>query len=176
MNTPMNTPRAILYTRVSTSDQAEHGTSLDEQLAACTKKAQQLGVQIVGHGRAAGVSGGLYATRDRLQAALARIEAGDADTLITANLSRFSRDREHQSAIKKRVQAAGGGLVFCDMESADTPEGDLAFGIMGTFADYERKVIKERTMKGRRRAEQGIQPCRNHSPFGYHVVTSKDVL
>ncbi len=78
--------------------------------------------------------------------------------LIIANLSRFSRDREHQSAIKKRVQAAGARLVFCDMDFDDTPEGDLAFGIMGTFADYERKVIKDRTMKGRkRRAQEGLQ-------------------
>ena len=48
---------------------------------------------------------------------------------------------------------------------------------MGTFADYERKVIRERTVKGRRRrAEEGVQPCRNMSPFGYHVVSERDVL
>lgn len=123
------------------------------------------------------MSGALYHSRNGLQAALNDLESGKANCLIIANLSRYSRDREHQSTIKKRVESAGARLVFCDMDFADTPEGDLAFGIMGTFADYERKVIKERTMKGRRRrAEQGIQPCRNHSPFGYHVPSSKDVL
>ncbi len=173
----MNVSKAILYTRVSTSDQAEHGTSLGEQLAACTKKAEQLGAQVVGHEEDAGISGGAYLTRNGLQNALGKIEAGHADTLIIANLSRFSRDREHQSAIKKRVQAGGGRLVFCDMDFADTPEGDLAFGIMGTFADYERKVIRERTVKGRRRrAEEGIQPGRSEAPYGYHIPTHADVL
>ena len=80
-------------------------------------------------------SGALYHARPGIQAALRDLEAGKADTLIIANLSRFSRDREHQSTIKKRVEAAGARLVFCDMDFADTPEGDLAFGIMGTFAD-----------------------------------------
>ena len=173
----MNSSKAILYTRVSTCDQAEHGTSLDEQFASCTKRAEQLGAQVVGHEKDAGVSGGFYAARPGIQAALATIEAGQADTLIIANLSRFSRDREHQSAIKKRVQAAGGRLVFCDMDFDDTPEGDLAFGIMGTFADYERKAIRARTMKGRRRrAETGLQPSRGRSPYGYRVVTNGDVL
>jgi len=173
----MNTPKAILYTRVSTCGQAEHGTSLDEQFASCTKRAEQLGAQVVGHEEDAGVSGGFYTARPGMQAALATIEAGQADTLIIANLSRFSRDREHQSAIKKRVQAAGGRLVFCDMDFDDTPEGDLAFGIMGTFADYERKAIRARTMKGRRRrAETGLQPSRGRSPYGYRVVTNGDVL
>ncbi len=59
----MSRPRAILYTRVSTCGQAEHGTSLDEQFAACTKKAEQLGAQIVGHEEDAGVSGGFYTSR-----------------------------------------------------------------------------------------------------------------
>ncbi len=169
--------RAIVYTRVSTGEQAENGTSLAGQLEACKAKAQAIGAPVVSVHQDAGVSGALYQSRPGMQAALRDLESGKANCLIIANLSRYSRDREHQSAIKKRVEVAGGHLVFCDMEFADTPEGDLAFGIMGTFADYERKVIKERTMKGRRRrAEQGIQPCRNHSPFGYHVVSNKDVL
>jgi hypothetical protein len=41
----MNTPRAILYTRVSTDEQAEKGTSLAEQLIACGRKAEQIGAR-----------------------------------------------------------------------------------------------------------------------------------
>lgn len=176
--TMTQTPRAVIYTRVSPGEQAEHGTSLSEQLAACQKKVNDLKATIVAVYEDPGVSGSLYLARPGIQAALRDIEAGRADTLIIANLSRFSRDREHQSAIKKRVEAAGGRLVFCDMTFEDTPEGDLAFGIMGTFADYERQVIRARTMRGRRRrAEQdGLQPSRARSPFGYHVVTNADVL
>ena len=83
---------------------------------------------------------------------------------------------EHQQAIKKAVKAAGGRIVFCDMDFDDTPEGDLAFGIMGGFAQYERALIKDRTMKGKRkRAEEGQQPQRSTPAYGYHIVTNAQV-
>lgn len=169
--------RAVLYTRVSTDEQAENGTSLTGQYEACRAKAVQIGAEVVAHYEDAGVSGTRYDSRPGMQSALTAIENGTANILIVANLTRFSRDREHQSTIKKRVERTGARLVFCDMDFADTPEGDLAFGIMGSFADYERKVIRERTVRGKwQRAKEGIQPARTRSPFGYHVVTSEDVL
>ena len=174
---PKNPTRAVLYTRVSTDEQAEHGTSLAGQLAACLAKAEAVGAQVVWHYEDAGVSGAYYATRPGLQSALAALEEGRADTLIVANVSRLSRDAEHQAAIRKRVAAAGGRLAFCDLHIDDTPEGGFVFGMMGQFAQYERQVIRERTAKGRRRrAEEGLQPSRAVSPWGYRVVTTGDVL
>ena len=171
------TPQAIIYTRVSTAGQAEHGTSLESQKAACLQEAKDLGAVVVSHYEDPGVSGAAYHGRPGIQAALADLEAGRANTLIIANLSRFSRDREHQSVIKRRVKAAGARLVFCDIHFEDTPEGDLAFNIFGDFADYERQLIRSRTMKGRRKmAEGGLAPTRSRSPLGYHIVTKADVL
>jgi len=174
------TPRtsgAVLYARVSTGEQAQHGTSLDSQKDACRQKALALSLPIVAEYEDAGVSGGFLLTRQGMQAALADIQAGRADTLICANLSRYSRDVGHQQEIKKAVRAAGGRLVFCDMTFDDTPEGDLAFGIMGGFAEYEKAVIKKRTYGGRvRLAQEGVQTARVSSPFGYHIVSTADVL
>jgi site-specific DNA recombinase len=125
----------------------------------------------------AGVSGALYLLRPGLQSALEKLESGDANCLVIANLSRYSRDREHQEIIKKRVAAAKAKLVFCDMHFDDSPEGELAFNILGDFADYYREYVRQQTMKGRRRrANEGVQPARNHSPYGYHVVNKKDVI
>ncbi len=171
------TPGAVLYTRVSTGEQAKEGTSLGDQRDACRAKSLALGLPIVAEYEDAGISGGFLLTRAGLQAALADINTGRADTLICANISRYSRDTEHQQAIKKAVRAAGGRLVFCDMDFDDTPEGDLAFGIMGGFAEYEKAVIRKRTVGGRiRRAEAGIQTARTYSPFGYKIVGREDVL
>jgi site-specific DNA recombinase len=51
------------------------------------------------------------------------------------------------------------------------------FGISGTFAQYERKLIRKRTMSGKRqRAQEGQQPSRAMHPFGFHVVTKADVM
>lgn len=170
------TPGAVIYTRVSTGDQDKHGTSPETQLDACRAKALALSLPIVAEHYDGGISGGYLLTRPGMLAALADIQTGRADTLICANMSRYSRDVEHQQAIKKAVRAAGGRIVFCDMDFDDTPEGDLAFGIMGGFAQYEKAVIKDRTMKGKRkRAEEGQQPQRSTPAYGYHIVTNAQV-
>jgi site-specific DNA recombinase len=146
-------------------------------MVACQRKINEIGAQVVAVYEDAGVSGALLLARPGMQSALRDIEEGRADTLIIANLSRYSRDREHQSVIKKRVVAAGARLVFCDMHFEDTPEGDLAFNIMGDFAAYERALIRQRSMTGKlRRIEEGIQPSRAMRPFGYHIVTERDVI
>jgi Site-specific recombinases, DNA invertase Pin homologs len=171
------TPCAVVYARVSTDEQASTGTSLESQLAACLAKAESIGARVAATYDDAGVSGAFYATRPGLQSALALIDEGRADALIVANVSRLSRDTEHQAVIQKRVRAAGGRIVFCDMDFADTPEGDLSMGVFGQFAQYERQLIKSRTTKGRRkRAEEGVQPARTLSPYGYYLPTHADAL
>jgi len=168
---------AVIYTRVSTGEQEKHGTSPETQRDACRAKALMLGLPIIAEYHDGGISGGFLLTRAGMQAALADINTGRAGTLICANIGRYSRDTEHQQAIKKAVRAAGGRLVFCDMDFADTPEGDLNFTIQGGFAEYERQVIKKRTVSGRtKKAEKGIQTARTYSPFGYKIVGPGDVL
>jgi len=155
---------AVIYTRVSTGEQAEKGTSLDSQRDACRQKALALGLPIVAEYEDAGISGGFLTSRQGVMDAL-------------ADISRFSRDAEHQQALLKQVRAAGGCLVFCDMTFDDSPSGDLMFGIVGGFAQWERQEIKRQTYGGRiERAQSGIQPNRSKSPYGYHVVTAADVL
>ncbi len=167
---------AVIYTRVSTGEQEKHGTSPETQRDACRAKALALGLPIIAEYHDGGISGGYLLSRPGMLAALADINTGRAGTLICPNIGRYSRDTEHQQTIKKAVRAAGGRLVFCDMDFDDTPEGDLAFGIMGGFAQYERAVIKDRTMKGKRkRAEEGQQPQRSTPAYGYHIITNAQV-
>ena len=169
--------KAVLYTRVSTEDQAENGTSLETQELACLRKAAEVGAQVIETFRDEGISGARYMTRARIQDALCAIEAGKANALIVYSLSRLSRDVEHQQAIKKRIARAKATLIICDMPLEDTEEGDLMFGVKGSFDQYERKLIRKRTMSGRKRnAEKGLMPYRAISPYGYHIINTKDVL
>lgn len=168
--------RAVLYTRVSSLQQVE-GTSLESQLSACLLKAQQLGAVIVTHREDAGVSGAKYEDRPGLQAALADIEAGRADTFITYDLSRYSRDGEHQLLIKRRIEAAGGRLVFCTMEFQEGADGELAFDLSRAFPVWERRKFRERSMRGKAKVvESGRQPFRTRDPYGYHVIGKNDVI
>lgn len=169
--------KAIVYIRVSTDDQAENGTSLETQELCCLRKTAEMRAQIVETIRDEGVSGAFYLSRSGIQQALTIIEAGKANLLIVYSISRLSRDVEHQQTIKKRLERVGARLIVCDMPIEDTEEGELMFGISGTFAQYERKLIRKRMMSGKRqRAEEGQQPSRAMYPLGYRVVTKADVM
>lgn len=171
-----NVRGAVLVTRVSTGEQVKHGTSLESQLDLCRAKAKSLGLTIFAEYEDAGISGGLLQMRAGMQAAIADITAGRASHLVCATLDRFSRTVEHQHAIKREIEQAGGAVVFCDMDFDNTPEGDLNFAIQGGFKQYERQAIRARTMRGKRkRAESGQQPQRSRPPFGYLIVTHADV-
>lgn len=170
--------KAATYSRVSTGEQAENGTSLETQELACLRAAAELQAQVVGQFRDEGLSGALYLGRPGIQAALRAVESGEANLLIMYKLDRSGRDVDVIRAIRKRVLACGGQLLFADgMNFADNAIGKLMFTQLAGFAEYEKESIRERTTGGRKhRAEQGIQPARTWSPYGYHVVTKADVL
>ncbi len=172
------TIRAILYARVSTGNQADTGTSLPEQFVLCRRKVEELGGQVIAEYADPGVSGALYLSRPGIQAALRDIEQGKANTLVIAKLDRTGRDVDVIRAIGKRVQAAGARLIFADgMNFENNATGKLMFTQLAGFAEFEKELIRERTMAGRAsRAREGIQPYRSRSPFGYYVPTKEDVL
>lgn len=172
------TLKAVIYTRVSTDGQADKGTSLDAQEYSCLKKAAELGAEVVKVHSDPGVSGALYLARPGIQAALRDIEDGVANTLIIAKLDRTGRDVDVVRDIRNRVEAAGARIVFADgLNFESNATGKLMFTQMAAFAEFEKELIKERTMSGRRRrAEEGVQPSRSRSPFGYHVVTKDDLI
>jgi len=176
-NSTSKTKGAVIYTRVSTGEQDKHGSSPESQREACRAKAESLTLPIIAEYHDGGISGGFLLARPGMQDALADIKAGRADTLITFNIDRYSRDREHQEQIKKAVRRAGGRLVFTDADYQDNAAGNLNFNIRGDFAVFEREFFRERSMLGKVTfAEGGIQTARCLSPFGYHIPTKADVL
>lgn len=176
METKSKTLGAVIVTRVSTGEQAKHGTSLESQLDSCRAKAAAMGLAIIAEYEDAGVSGNLLTTREGMQHAIIDIQEGRANTLICANISRFSRNVEHQQALVKNIRAAGGRLVFSEAEFEENATGDFNFVIQGGYAAFERQIIRERTMRGKRkRAEEGQQPQRSRPPYGYHIITNAEV-
>src|SRR5947209_8100978 len=104
----MSRLKAVIYTRVSTDEQSEKGTSLETQRQDCMKRASDLSAAVVELFSDEGISGGYYQGRPALQRALALIEEGAANVLLCYDLSRLSRNVEHQAIIKRRVENAGG--------------------------------------------------------------------
>lgn len=175
--TPRRDDHAILYTRVSTNEQVDTGTSLATQLAETLNMSSEIGARVVKHCEDAGVSGALYKTRLGLQEALALIEAGEANILIVSTLSRLSRDDGHQSSILKRLRRANARLVCCDATFDDTASGAMLLGIHGAINNGYRLELREKSIKGKlRRVQEGKMPARTWPPYGYKIITKLDVL
>lgn len=169
-------PRAIIHTRVSTAQQEEN-TSHASQLAATLRKAEELKAEVVRTFQEE-VSGALYKARPDIQESLAMIENDEADMLIFARLDRAGRDVDNLRTVKRRVEKAGGQLIFADgLVLHEGPVGTLMLTQLAGFAEYEREIIKIRTSTGLRSvAKNGIQPARARVPYGYRIPTKADIL
>jgi site-specific DNA recombinase len=174
-NTPTR-PRAIIHTRVSTSDQAEN-TSHNSQLAAAMKKADELGADVIATFKEE-ISGALYEARPDIQTSLSMIEDGRAEMIIFARLDRAGRDVGNLRDVKKRVEAAGGQLIFADgLQFQTGAVGNLLYTQLAGFAEFEREIIRERMVAGLvATAKNGQQPARSVSPYGYYIPTHADAI
>ena len=151
--------RVLLYARVSTDRQADHGYGLDAQQRMLGERAAQRGYAVVRDGEAEvfsdDESGGTLnrpAWRRVEQAA----EQGRADLLVTLDPDRLSRDLADMLMVERRMQALGLRLEFLTQEFEASPLGRAFFQIRGVFAELERNTIRERTERGRReKARQG---------------------
>jgi DNA invertase Pin-like site-specific DNA recombinase len=85
--------------------------------------------------------------RPKLQALLARLQAGD--TLVVWKVDRASRSLIDMMLMVKDLEARG--IAFRSLtENFDTSTavGRMTLGILTTFAQFERDMIKERTHAG----------------------------
>ena len=83
-------------------------------------------------------------------------------TLVVWKLDRLSRSLKDLLVILERIEAAGGKFRSLT-ESIDTagPAGRMMMHMLGSFAEFEREMIRERTRAGLREARiQGRVPGR----------------
>jgi DNA invertase Pin-like site-specific DNA recombinase len=89
------------------------------------------------------------AQRDRPQLAAALEYMREGDTLVVWKLDRLARSLKQLIETVERMDEAGVGFKSIT-ESIDTttPGGRLIFHIFGALAEFERSMIRERTMAG----------------------------
>ena len=131
----------IGYARVSTQEQ-----NLELQINAL----QEAGCKKIFMEKASG------AQRDRpeLKAALEYMRANEDDTLVVWKLDRLARSLRQLIDTVEELEKQGIGFKSLT-ESIDTTNsgGRLVFHIFGALAEFERGVIKERTMAGLKAAK-----------------------
>jgi DNA invertase Pin-like site-specific DNA recombinase len=107
---------------------------------------------------------GVKADRPGLTLAISHLRKGD--TLIAWRLDRLGRSLKHLIETVTRLKEQGVSFKSL-MENIDTSTatGTLVFQIFGALAEFERNLIKERTVAGlhaaRARGRTGGRPKRN---------------
>lgn len=135
----------IGYVRVSTAEQADSGAGLEAQRAAIASEAAHRGWELVTIYEDAGASGKSL-NRPGLADALEAVESGQAAAIIVAKLDRLSRSVHDFAGLMQRAQPCGWALVALDLViDTTTAAGGLIANVMASVAEWERRVIGERT-------------------------------
>ncbi len=163
--------RAVIYLRVSTigqvnTDRDGEGFSIAAQRAACFRKAEALGAQVVDAYIDAGESA-RKSDRPELQKMLERLKTDrDIDFVIVHKVDRLARNRGDDVAITMAIRAAGAQLVSVSENIDETPSGMLLHGVMSSIAEFYSLNLSSEIRKGTlKKAERGTYPgC---APIGY---------
>ena len=133
------------YHRVSTDDQAESGLGLDAQTATVRAAIEHRGWDLVAEQADEGRSG-KDLNRPALAEAVEMLDRGDADVLVVSKLDRLSRSVLDFAAIAERARRRGWYVVALDVDvDTTTPTGELVANITSSVAQWERRIIGQRT-------------------------------
>ncbi len=171
---PMTAPKAVLYVRVSTSDQAENGTSLDNQERACYDWAFRNGIQTLKLFRDEGKSAKTL-NRPAMQEMLAYIEehSAEIDYLVVYQIDRLTRSLTDFADLLKLLAHYKVELRDSASNLTANESDELIQGVQALIAQHENRL------KGRRvketMSQQATQGYRMHrAPLGLRNV--RDVL
>ncbi len=137
--------RVLGYVRVSTSEQADSRAGLDAQRAAILDECERRGWTLVAVLEDAGYSA-KDLKRPGIRAALDTLRLGRADALVVSKLDRLSRSMLDFAGIMAAAQSQSWGMVALDVNvDTTTPAGEMVANVMATFAQFERRLIGQRT-------------------------------
>ena len=138
----------IGYARISTNDQNLNLQRDALKAAGCTQICED-------------TASGANAARPGLDKALGMLREGD--TLVVWKLDRLGRSLKHLIESVQTLDGRGVGFKSIqDSIDTTTPGGKLLFHILGSLAEFERDLIRERTNAGlaaaRARGRKGGRP------------------
>jgi len=136
---PTAPPRLMGYARVSTDAQTTR-LQLDALKAAGCERIFE------------DKESGALRSRPRLDRALAELHAGD--TLVVWKLDRLGRSLRHLLDISETLRERGVALrSLTEHIDTATAAGKMLYAVLGAVAQFERDVLRERTVAGMRAAK-----------------------
>jgi DNA invertase Pin-like site-specific DNA recombinase len=137
--------QVIGYVRVSTDEQRTSGAGLAAQRAAIEAECRRRGWTLVEVIEDAGYSA-KDLKRPGVQIALETLRRGEAGALVVAKLDRLSRSMLDFTVVMAKATKQGWALVALDCAvDTTTPAGEAMANVLATFAQFERRLIGQRT-------------------------------
>lgn len=166
MNTTSEILRVALYARVSGEEQKQ-GHNIDSQIHELEEFATRNQWPVINIYKDEAWSGAALArpALDRL-----RDDAGRKlfDAVLINDVDRLARDVTHLGVIKRDLERSGVRVIFRKIPSENSPTQNLLVNILGSFAEFEREMIMDRTRRGRRhKVETRQQFIGCIPPYGY---------
>jgi site-specific DNA recombinase len=163
----------VIYTRVSTKEQADNNLSLDTQKKACETFAKKGSLQIMGH------FGGTFESaktdeRKQFNSMLSFLKKSreKISYIIVYSVDRFSRSGANAIYIAEQLKKQG--IVVCSVTQptdASTASGSLQQNIQFIFSEYENQQRREKCMAGVKEMLLRGEWC-TAPPIGYDIVKS----
>ena len=164
------TTSALIYTRVSTSEQGDSGLGLDVEVARCEGYAARIDAKVIGVMREV-QSAKNMTKRPMLLECLARLKSGEANVLIVAKLDRLSRSVIDLCSLLEQSEKEGWSLVLLDLGiDTTTPAGRVQAQVIAAFAEYERRLISQRTKEAMKAAKERGVHCGVTSTVPQEIV------
>lgn len=170
----MKKKRAVGYARVSTTEQAEFGYSIDAQIQVIKQYCDRNGLDLVNIYVDRGISGKSLKKRKQLQSLLAGAKHDDFDAVVIWKNSRLARNVRLLLEIVDTLQAHNVELhSLSENFHLDTASGKLMLQIMASINQYQREEISENVVLGlKKRARDGY--TNGNQVLGYDNVEEVD--
>jgi site-specific DNA recombinase len=170
------TKNAVIYTRVSTKEQADNNMSLETQKKACLQYAQRNGYAVLEN------FGGTFESaktdeRKHFNNMLTYVKKSKQKIalIIVYSVDRFSRSGANAIYIANQLKEQGINVHSVSQPTdATTASGSLQQNIQFIFSEYDNQLRREKCMAGvREKLLAGDWCCA--PPIGYDIVRSNGV-
>lgn len=161
--------KVAIYARVSTTNQAEEGYSIDGQIDSLEKYCEAMGWDVYNKYIDAGFSGGSL-KRPEMANLINDVKKGLFDTVLVYKLDRLSRNVRDTLYLIKDVFNINKINFVSIQENIDTSSamGTLFLTLLSAIAEFEREQIKERMQLGKLgRAKAGKSMMWGRTSYGY---------
>lgn len=138
-----------IYTRVSTTDQAREGHSLEEQEKRLRAMCEANNYKVYKVYTDAGISGKSAENRPAYQQMLKDMKKGKFNLIVAFKMDRLSRSIiDFEEFFNETKKYNCGVELLCEKIDTSGAAGMMFARVLGIFAQFERELIQERTLVG----------------------------